>query len=190
MKLTALERLSALETDDVRALAERLFRSADNMTDSAASLAVLIEMGGREAEAALAAFHERWQHDPLVLDKWLMLQARAPGEDTLERVKGIRASDAIDWTNPNRFRSLIGAFAANHHRFHAADGSGYAFFAEQLEWLDAMNPQTTARMATAFETWRRFDEGRQTKMRAQMQRLVDRPDCSRDLFEILTRVLG
>jgi len=190
LKLTALERLSNLGTDDVRALAERLFSSADNMTDSAASLAVLIDMGGREAERSLDAFHERWKHDSLVLDKWLMLQARAPGEGTLERVKEIRASDAIDWTNPNRFRSLVGAFAANQHRFHAADGSGYEFFADQLEWLDKMNPQTTARMGTAFDTWRRFDAGRQQKMREQMQRLVDRPDCSRDLFEILTRVLG
>ena len=150
----------------------------------------LVSLGGAEADGALAAFHEKWQDDPLVLDKWLMLQGRGPGDGTLDRVKEIRASDAIDWTNPNRFRSLIGGFASNHHRFHAADGSGYAFFAEQLEWLDKLNPQTTARMATAFDRWRRFDAGRQDKMRTQMQRLVDRSDCSRDLFEIVTRVLG
>lgn len=190
LKLTALDRLGDLRTAEVRDLAATHFERADNMTDSAGALSVLVSLGGAEAEAALAAFHEKWQHDSLVLDKWLMLQARGPGEGTLERVKEIRASDAIDWTNPNRFRSLIGGFASNHHRFHAADGSGYAFFAEQLEWLDKMNPQTTARMATAFDTWRRFDAGRQDKMRTQMQRLVDRSDCSRDLFEIVTRVLG
>lgn len=190
LKLTALDRLGALKTKEVRDLAAAYFEDADNMTDSAGALSVLVKLGGAEAEAALAAFHEKWQHDSLVLDKWLMLQAQGPGEGTLERVKEIRASDAIDWTNPNRFRSLMGGFASNHHQFHAADGSGYAFFAEQLEWLDKMNPQTTARMATAFDTWRRFDAGRQEKMRIQMQRLVDRSDCSRDLFEIVTRVLG
>jgi len=190
LKLTALERLGDLGTDEVRSLAAAHFKNADNMTDSAGALSVLVTLGGEEADAALAAFHQKWQHDSLVLDKWLMLQARGPGEDTLDRVKEIRASDAIDWTNPNRFRSLMGGFAANQHRFHAANGSGYAFFAEQLEWLDKMNPQTTARMATAFETWRRFDAGRQDKMRTQMQRLVDRSDCSRDLFEIVTRVLS
>jgi len=180
LKLTALERLG----DPAH------FENADNMTDSAGALSVLVTLGSPEAESALAAFHERWKNDSLVLDKWLMLQARGPGEGTLDRVKEIRNSKAIDWTNPNRFRSLMGAFASNHHRFHAADGSGYVFFADQLEWLDKMNPQTTARMATAFETWRRFDAGRQDKMRTQMQRLVDRSDCSRDLFEIVTRVLG
>ncbi len=190
LRLTALERLSDLETDHVRALAAQHFADADNMTDSAGALNVLVSLGGAEAEQALAAFHDRWKDDSLVLDKWLMLQARAPGADTLDRVKAIRDRGEIDWTNPNRFRSLVGAFAANHHRFHAADGSGYAFFADQLEWLDGMNPQTTARMATAFETWRRFDEGRQTAIRAQMQRLVDRKDCSRNLFEIVTRLLG
>ena len=190
LKLTALERLGDLGTDAVRKLAADHFANADNMTDSAGALNVLVSLEGDEADAALATFHDRWQSDSLVLDKWLMLQARAPGAGTLERVKAIRASDAIDWSNPNRFRSLVGSFAANHHRFHAADGSGYAFFADQLEWLDRMNPQTTARMATAFETWRRFDAPRQQKMREQMQRLVDRPECSRDLFEILTRVLG
>ena len=190
LKNIALWRLNDLGTEEMRAKALAQFEAADNMTDSAAALAILVHTGGEEADRALDAFHARWKHDPLVLDKWLALQAGSPATDTVKRVKELRARGDIEWTNPNRFRSLVGAFAGNHARFHAADGSGYRFFADQIEWLDSLNPQTTARMATAFETWRRFDPDRQTLIRGEMIRLLERPTCSRDLFEILTRLLG
>lgn len=186
----ALFALVPLGRDVVEPLAAAQFENADNMTDTSAALEALAVLGGEKADAALDAFAARWQGDGLVMDKWVSLQARMPRKDALERVKAIRARDDIDWRNPNRFRSLVGSFAANHWRFHAADGSGYRFFAEQLEWLDGMNPQTTARMSTAFETWRRYDVGRQATMRGEMERLIARTDCSRDLYEILKRLLG
>ncbi len=190
LKNTALALLSNLEDGPAEALAVMQFGHAENMTDSAAAMATLTRIGGPAAEVTLETFHDRWKHDPLVIDKWLTLQVAMPREDSLERAKTLRARDDIDWRNPNRFRSLVGAFASNHWRFHAADGSGYDFFAEQIAWLDGVNPQTAARMATAFETWRRYDETRQDKMQTAMRRILDRDDCSRDTFEIVSRLLG
>ena len=190
LKNTALAILTNLDDGPAPALAEAQFASAKNMTDSASALATLVRIGGPAADAALDTFHARWKHDPLVIDKWLTLQVAMPRADSLERAKTLRARDDIDWRNPNRFRSLVGAFASNHWRFHATDGSGYDFFAEQIAWLDGVNPQTAARMATAFETWRRYDEARQDKMRAAMRRILDREACSRDTFEIVSRLLG
>ena len=187
---TALSLLVNLDDGTAARLAEAQFAEAENMSDSAAALVALVRVGGPAAEAALEAFHARWKADPLVLDKWLGIQVALPKAEALDRAKTLRARDDIDWRNPNRFRSLVGAFASNHWRFHAADGSGYDFFAEQVAWLDGINPQTAARMATVFETWSRYDEQRQEKMRAAMTRILERPDCSRDTYEIVSRLLG
>ncbi len=190
LRNSALGMLTHLKSDDVLALAKAQFDAADNMTDSAAALEALLRLGGDAAEDALATFEARWKNDMLVMDKWLSMQARVPDANALNRVKKLRLRGDIDWRNPNRFRSLVGGFAGNHWQFHAADGSGYRFFAEQLEWLDGVNPQTAARMGTAFETWRRYDDKRQHMIQAEMNRLIKRPECSRDLFEILKRLLG
>lgn len=190
LKNAALGLLVTLEDGTAAALAQAQFDTAENMTDSAAALVSLVRIGGAAADSALDAFHARWKHDPLVVDKWLGMQVALPRPDALERATSLRARNDIDWRNPNRFRSLVGAFGSNHWRFHAADGSGYDFFAEQVAWLDGVNPQTAARMSTAFETWRRYDEGRQQKMRAAMARILERPSCSRDTYEIVSRLLG
>ena len=191
LRNSALALLTALGSDGpAPALARAQFEAANNMTDSAAALQALVVLGGPAAETALDAFHARWKDDPLVIDKWLGMQVAIPQAGALGRAEALRARDDIDWRNPNRFRSLVGAFASNHWCFHAADGSGYDFFADQVAWLDGVNPQTAARMSTAFQTWRRYDEGRQAKMRAAMARILERADCSRDTYEIVSRLLG
>ena len=171
------------------ALAAAQFDGATNMTDRMAALSMLVHHRAPQAQAALDAFEESWRHDSLTLDKWVGVQASAPGAPTLDTVKALRERDNIAWSNPNRFRALLGAYASTPTAFHRMDGAGYDFFADQLAWLDPRNPQTTARMATAFETWRRYDGARQDRMRAAMRKLIDRPDCSRDLYEIVTRLL-
>ena len=96
----------------------------------------------------------------------------------------------FDWRNPNRFRSLIGAFAAgNPAGFHAADGGGYRLVVDWLIRLDPVNPQTTARLAATLGTWRMFDAGRQEQMRAELERLAALPGLSRDTGEIVGRLL-
>ena len=173
------------------ALAARQFETADNMTNSMAALKALVDHDAPEAKAALARFYDLWKSDPLVVDKWLSLQAMAPGGDTLARVEELTGHESFDWKNPNKFRSLIGVFAmANPTGFHAVDGSGYRFVTDWLIKLDAVNPQTTARLAGVFETWGRYTEDRQALMKAEMARMAALPELSKNTREIIERMLG
>ena len=183
--------LLAQASDEGRALADRQFAHADNMSESLPALTALVHYGAPAAEKRLAEFHERWRHDALVVDKWLVLQASSPQADTLDRVRALAEAPEFEWKNPNKFRSLIGVFAAaNPSRFHAADGSGYRFVADWLIRLDTINPQTAARVAGVFETWARYDAGRQAKIRAEMERILALPELSRNTREIVGRMLG
>ncbi|MEM7743929.1 MAG: aminopeptidase N [Pseudomonadota bacterium] len=173
------------------ALAEQQFERADNMTMSLPALRALVHNEAPGAEAALARFHDVWHGDSLVIDKWLALQASAPGTGTLAGVEALTGHPSFDWTNPNNFRSLVGVFAmANPTGFHATDGAGYRFFADWLIRLDKLNPQTTARMAGAFESWKRYTDDRQTLIRAEMTRIAEVPDLSRNTREIVERMLA
>ncbi len=187
----ALALLAARGTAEDFARAAAQFDTAANMSEQAPALAALVHADAPQAARALAAFYDRWRDHPAVVDKWLTVQATAPVADAVARVAALTAHPAFDWLNPNKFRALIGGFAAgNPSRFHAADGSGYAFFADWLLKLDPRNPQTTARMAGAFETWAIYDEGRQTLIRAQLERIAATPGLSKDTADIVGRILG
>ncbi len=166
------------------------YANADNMTDRIAALALLAESDLPEREGALASFYERWQGDALVIDKWFALQAQTQRPDALEQVEALLGHEAFTLKNPNRVRSLIGAFAAgNPTGFHRADGAGYAFVGDRLLELDKINPQVAARLTTPFGRWRRYDAGRQELMKAQLERLLAAPKLSRDTFEIASKSL-
>ena len=92
---------------------------------------------------------------------------------------------AFSYGNPNKIYALVGGFAGNALRFHAADGSGYAFIADQILRLDPKNPQVASRMLKAFGRWRRFDAGRQALMQAEMERIAAVPGLSPDCREIV-----
>ncbi|PTV94508.1 aminopeptidase N [Rhodobacter aestuarii] len=186
LRLAALALLSTL---DQGRRASALYAEATNMTESIGALGLLVAQGAGQAE--LTAFAARWGADPLVMDKWRSVQAMlSPPETAVEVVTAIAESGAFEWKNPNRFRSLLGGFAANHAGFHRADGAGYALFADWLIKLDPLNPQTAARMSTAFETWRRYDATRQTHAKAALERIAGTQGLSRDLSEMVGRLLG
>jgi aminopeptidase N len=171
-------------------LADDQFRRADNMTDAMAALGCLANADCPEREPALQAFYEKWQREPLVVDKWLSVQATSRLPDTLGRVRQLLGHPAFDLRVPNKVYSLVRAFAANHVRFHAADGAGYAFLADRVLELDKLNPQVAARMARGFDRWRKFDANRQAHARAQLERLCDADSLSRDVAEIVTKSLA
>ncbi|HEU4644022.1 MAG TPA: aminopeptidase N [Burkholderiales bacterium] len=171
-------------------LAEEQFRRADNMTDAMSALACLANAECPEREPALQAFYAKWRYEPLVVDKWLSVQAMSRLPDTLLRVQQLLAHPAFDIKVPNKVYALVRAFAANHVRFHAADGAGYAFLAERVLELDKLNPQVAARMARGFDRWRKFDAGRQAQARRQLERLRDAEGLSRDVAEIVGKSLA
>ncbi|HEY9567333.1 MAG TPA: aminopeptidase N C-terminal domain-containing protein, partial [Thalassobaculum sp.] len=144
-----------------------------------------------ERDAALDAFHDRWRHDPLVLDKWFALKAGSARPGTLREVVALLGHPGFSIRNPNRVRALIGGFTAgNPVRFHHADGSGYAFLADQVLALDAINPQLAARMTQPLVRWRKFDAGRGRAMTDALRRIVDRPTLSKDVYEIASKALS
>src|SRR6056297_3763410 len=169
--------------------AQAQFAEADNMTLQLSALMQLVR-AGRDAEA-LAAFERQWRHDRLVMDKWFGLQvgAATPAE-VVPRAEALTAHPDFDWKNPNRFRAVMGSLAMSHAGFHRKDGAGYRLLTDWLIRLDDLNPQTTARMCSAFETWTRYDADRQALIRAQLDRILAPDGLSRDTTELVTRILS
>jgi aminopeptidase N len=171
-------------------LAYEQFQRADNMTDAMAALATLANLDVPEREPALAEFYARWKDEPLVADKWLSVQAGSRLSTTLDTVKKLLKHPAFDLKVPNRVYALIRTFAANHVRFHGADGGGYALLADAVIALNAINPQVAARMARAFDRWRKFDSARQARARKELERIRDSEKLSKDVAEIVGKALA
>jgi aminopeptidase N len=174
-------------------LAGRHFAAATNMTDRAAALTVLAHRHGASGQAkdALAAFEERYRSDPLVMDKWLTIQATAPGAATLDKVRALTEYPGFTMANPNRVRALIGTFAsANQTAFNRADGAGYDFFARAVLEIEPRNPQLAARLATALRSWRSLEPVRQGKAREALLLISGTENLSADLRDIVERTLA
>jgi aminopeptidase N len=187
---TALAYLCAGDFDEGVKLASAQFESADNMTDSQAALLCLVDLQCDARDEAVAAFHARWKDDPLVLDKWFAVQALSNANDTVDRVLSLALHADFNQKNPNRLRSLVGVFGMrNQFHFHASDGRGYTFVADQVLEVEGFNPQTAARLVAAFNQWKRFDEDRQALQRKQLERIVAKDGLSRDVYEIVHRAL-
>lgn len=166
------------------------FSKGNNMTDVMAALSAFSHYEGKEGEDAFSAFYKKWEKDPLVIDKWFSLQARSILPDTLTKVKALMKHPAFNMKNPNRVRSLIGAFThGNIAAFHHESGEGYTFLAEQVLTLDKFNPQVAARMVGALSRWKRYDEGRQTLMKKELERIKGEKGLSNDVYEIVSKSL-
>jgi len=183
-----------MQGDEVRwsAIANKQYYEANNMTDQLAALRLLVnaesETVSELARQALADFYQRWQQEPLVVDQWFGVQAMAQKPDALSRVKVLMDHPAFEFKNPNKVRSLIGAFCAqNFTGFHNKSGDGYEFLADQVIALDALNPQVASRLLTPLTRWKKFDSKRQALMQAQLLRIKAAPDLSKDVFEIVEK---
>ncbi|PRY03761.1 aminopeptidase N [Paraburkholderia sp. BL25I1N1] len=199
LKNLALSYLAELDdpAEAVR-LASAQYDAANNMTDRSAALSALLNAsaangGSAEAQQALDDFYRRFEKEPLVIDKWFALQATQRGSaqrPVIGIVRKLMTHPAFNLKNPNRARSLIFSFcAANPAQFHAEDGSGYAFWADQVIALDAINPQVAARLARSLELWRRFTPTLRDGMRAALEKVAAQVK-SRDVREIVEKALA
>ncbi|HSD55463.1 MAG TPA: aminopeptidase N C-terminal domain-containing protein [Burkholderiales bacterium] len=186
----ALGYLMELGDPEIEARCVAQFDGADNMSDRMAALGALANSDATARAGALERFYAEWKREPLVVDKWLAVQATSRRADTLDRVRALLSHEAFDLRNPNKVYALIRSFCANHVRFHAADGAGYAFAAERVIELDPLNPQIAARLARAFDRWRKFDAGRQAHARATLERIRSAPNLSKDVAEVVTKALA
>jgi aminopeptidase N len=180
-----------MERDDpgVRRLCDEQLNRADNMTDALSALTALANCDCPERLPALARFYEKWQNEPLVVDKWLGVQAASRLPGTVGTVRRLTTHPTFDLKNPNKVYALIGTFGGNQVNFHAADGAGYALMGEQIARLDPVNPQVAARMTRNFERWRRFDSNRQGLMKTVLERLAKMSGLSKETEEVVTKAL-
>lgn len=189
-KSLCLDFLMASDTDNLNHLAIDQFNNAKNMTDQMAALTQLSHLDNDLSTPFLTRFYQQWKGEDLVIDKWFTLQACSEKSNTLNDVKRLTQHPDFDIKTPNRVRSLIGAFAsANPLHFNAADGSGYAFIADNIIKLDAINPQIAARLANSLSRWKKFDHNRQQLIKAELARIQARHPLSNDVLEIVTRSL-
>ena len=177
-------------------LASLQFRTAGNMTERYGALAALVQSDAPERIEALAAFHERYRDDALVLDKWFQLQAgawrwSASAPATLEQVRALMDNPAFSLSNPNKVYALLGGyFKANAAEFHREDGAGYVFWAEQVIALNRSNPQVASRMARALEGWRKFTPEIQARIRVALEKVAAEEGLSPDVAEIVGKALA
>ena len=191
LKNVCLGLLAATEQEDAIALALAQYHGADNMTDRMTALEILALYDRPERAQALEDFYTRYADDPLIIDKWLALQAAIPEPATLDRVQALTAHPAFSMANPNRVRALIGSFAqVNHTQFNRIDGAGYDFIADAVLTLDPKNPQVAARLTGAFRSWRALETKRRARAEATLRRVAAVPALSRDVHDIVARTLA
>jgi aminopeptidase N len=165
------------------------FSAADNMTDRQGALRILADSDASQRTEALESFYERYCSDPLVVDKWFMVQALSARDDTAEAVEALAGHPDFTMMNPNRLRALIGSFAANQRAFHHVSGRGYRFLTDTILAVDKLNPQVAARLVPPLGRWRRFEASRAERMRGQLERIVAARGLSKDVYEQASKSL-
>jgi aminopeptidase N len=190
LKNLALTFLMAGGVDNAHAAASQQYAQSVNMTDRMAALSALVNYGPQQAAAqALADFYQRYQNDPLSVDKWFALQATARGT-TVQTMADLMAHPAFTLRNPNRARSLVFQFCLNNaYGFHQPDGSGYGYWAGQVLALDALNPEIAARLARAMDRWVRYVPQLSASMKQALLQVRDHPGLSRNVTEIVSKAL-
>jgi aminopeptidase N len=192
LRNTLLGYLMLTESSAALSACVQQFVEASNMTDRQAALVALVNSSHEQQKhAALQEFAQRWSEYPLVMDQWFNIQASSSLPGGLERVQGLMKHPAFTIRNPNKVRSVIGAFANNNLvNFHRADGAGYRFLADQVMELNRLNPQIASRLITPLTRWRKFDPLRQELMKAELQRILTGDDLSLDVYEVVSKSIA
>jgi aminopeptidase N len=191
LKNAALSYLLKATSSEYKALAVKQFEHNDNMTDSMAALASLVNSVHKlEAESALAAFYKKWQAEPLVVNQWLAVQAGSAEYGCIENIRQLLSHEAFDIKNPNKVRSVIGTFAGQSLvNFHAEDGSGYKLLADNIILLNTLNPQIASRLVAPLSKWRRYIDRQGQQMKQQLDRIMAQEALSKDVYEVVSKSL-
>ncbi|WP_420390862.1 aminopeptidase N [Marinobacter sp.] len=192
LRNTALAWLLHIDDEEGRALATSQFSESDNMTDRMGALRALVNSGyQKEQEQALADFYQQWKDDPQVVEQWFAVQSGSIRTGGLSKIRELMEHPAFDWKNPNKIRSVIGVFAGqNLPAFHAEDGAGYRFLAEQVRKLDDSNPQIAARLVSPLTRWRKFAPVHGEQMKLALETIRDKSGLSRDVYEVVHKSLA
>jgi len=190
LKGLCLGYLMTLDDDASQALCLQQYQQSNNMTDEIVALGLLCDSDSSQRGSALQSFYDKWKDDALVMNKWFAVQAVSTRESTLEEVKALESNPAFDDKNPNKVRSLIGGFAiGNLRRFHDISGAGYSYIADKIIDIDSFNPSIASGLAGAFKKLAKCDSQRQKLMSQELNRILQKEDLSKDVFEIVSKTL-
>ncbi|MBA5762912.1 aminopeptidase N [Vibrio sp. 404] len=177
-------------TEQGNELVKSQYAQANNMTDTIAAMAAANQAQLACRETLMADYSDKWKHDGLVMDKWFALQGSNPAGNVLEVIKQTMHHEAFSLKNPNRTRSLVGSFLnMNPVHFHAIDGSGYQFAGEILRELNSVNPQVASRLVDPLLKLGKYDQQRQSLIRAELEQLKAMDNLAKDLFEKVSKAL-
>ncbi|MCH9644600.1 MAG: aminopeptidase N [Gammaproteobacteria bacterium] len=171
-------------------LAYQQFESTENMTDMMGALCALNHQDCVEREKALSEFYDRWHKEPLVVNKWLRLQASATVPNTSQAVVALLEHQAFDINNPNNVYALLCTFSENHIHFHETTGMNYQFIADQVLKIQSKNPQVAARLLQPLTYWRNFLDSQAVLMKDQLKRIASHKNLSTDIYEIVNKSLS
>ena len=191
LRSTLLSYITATNGTGCASRAKNHYETANNMTDRMAAVVNITGNSNPERDEILLDFYNRFKEYPLVMDKWFGVQAAAVREDIFEQLESLKNHPDFSMTNPNRVRSLYGAFAMNNPvSFHDPSGRGYDFLKNGIIELNSINPQIAARMVTPLREWRRYTPDRQEKMKAALQEIANLENLSPNVFELVTKSLN
>jgi aminopeptidase N len=191
LRLRGLSLAAHSRRKECEAIITGLYHSTDNMTERSTALRLATHLQIEAYQDVLDHFYQNYCEDPLLFDKWLSMQATATEGDVIGTIRQLTQHERFSWTNPNRVRALFGSFAmGNMVQFHRKDGEGYALMCDVIATLDEINPQTAARLLTAFRSWKTLTEPYQIAIREELSELQRRPKLSRDVHDILNRMLS
>ncbi|MFY0700355.1 MAG: DUF3458 domain-containing protein, partial [Bermanella sp.] len=191
LKNLCLQFMTQTHQYDYSATAQQQFEQANNMTDQFAALGALVNSHHQDmAQTALQQFYQQWQHDVLVVNMWLSLQASSDHAQGVASVNELLSHEAFDIKNPNKVRSVVGVFAAQNLRhFHGDDGAGYNWLADRIIELDALNPQIASRLLGPLTKWKRIGQPNGTQMKQALEKIAQRSNLSKDVYEVVTKTL-
>jgi len=188
LKNACLNYLTAMSDENACKLAVLQFKNANNMTDQYAALSFLSNTACIERKEVLESFYDQWKQDSLVVDKWFSVWARSFLPGALEEIKGLLKHPDFNIKKPNRVYALLWVFATvNPMVFHAKSGEGYRLLVDQILILDRINSNVAASLAGSFAKWRRFDQERQRMMKEQLERILNEPGLSKNVYELVSK---
>ena len=173
----------------IETVAEKYGEMAQNMTHE---WGILSAVNGNESDTRnrlLAQFADKFSDDALVMDKYFALVGSSRRSDTLQQVQTALQHPKFSLENPNKARSLIGSFSRNVPHFHAQDGSGYRFIADKVIEIDRFNPQVAARLVQAFNLCNKLEPHRKNLVKQELQRIRAQGGLSKDVGEIVGKIL-
>ncbi|KMT66431.1 aminopeptidase N [Catenovulum maritimum] len=175
---------------EIAQLVVEQFDSADNMTDSLAAMNIARKLPEQVFSNILKQFDQKWRGDALVMDKWFSTQARMESDTVFDKLDDLQQHPDFNWKNPNKVRSLFGAFAmGNHEQFHHSSGRGYQYLASVITKLNTINPQIAARLINPLIQYRKLDPSRQNLIKLELEKLAKIENLSSDLYEKITKAL-